>query len=208
MSFEGQILEIHEDGKTEDLLADGDIFIEIEKLGRNSRRIRSTIGVEGNLDSVWSVLTSYEKLSDFIPTLVASELVERKGNRARIIQIGQQNLALGLKIRAKAVLDCFEKELEILPHGKRRDIEFKLVEGDFHFLQGKWSIEQINKGGTSEPNSKDFRRTTLSYMVDVQPKPWLPVRLIEGRLCNEIKTNLSCIGETVRKAMEGSLLDL
>lgn len=59
-------------------------------------------------------------------------------------QVGQQNLALGLKFNAKAVLDCFEKELEILPNGRRREIDFKMVEGDFQLFQGKWSIEQVN----------------------------------------------------------------
>lgn len=58
-------------------------------------------------------------------------------------QMGQQNLALGLKFNAKAVLDCFEKELEILPHGRRREIDFKMVEGDFQLFEGKWSIEQV-----------------------------------------------------------------
>lgn len=59
-------------------------------------------------------------------------------------QMGQQNLALGLKFNAKAVLDCYEKELEILPHGRRRDIDFKMVEGDFQLFEGKWSIEQVS----------------------------------------------------------------
>lgn len=54
--------------------------------------------------------------------------------------MGQQNLALGLKFNAKAVLDCYEKELEILPHGRRREIDFKMVEGDFQLFKGKWSI--------------------------------------------------------------------
>ena len=30
-------------------------------------------------------------------------------------------------------------------------------------------------------------------MVDVQPKAWLPVRLVEGRLSNEIQNNLVCV---------------
>lgn len=30
----------------------------------------------------------------------------------------------------------------------------------------------------------------VSYAVEVEPKVWLPVSLIEGRLCQEIKTNL------------------
>ncbi|XP_010542826.1 PREDICTED: uncharacterized protein LOC104815911 isoform X2 [Tarenaya hassleriana] len=204
-------VETHEDGKTEEeLLGEDGVFIEIKKLGKNSRRVRSKVGIEASLDSVWNVLTSYDKLSDFIPALVASELIEKEGNRARIFQIGQQNLALGLKFNAKAVLDCYEKELEILPNGKRRDIEFKMIEGDFQMFEGKWSIEQLDKGNpgvSSKSEIKDFR-TKLSYVVDVQPKPWLPVRLIEGRLCKEIKTNLTCVREAAQKFMESALQDL
>lgn len=43
-------------------------------------------------------------------------------------------------------------------------------------------------------------QTMLVYVVDVKPKVWLPVRLVEGRLCNEIRTNLSCIREEAEKA--------
>lgn len=41
--------------------------------------------------------------------------------------------------------------------------------------------------------------TTLSYTVDVKPKMWLPIRLIEGRLCNEIKTNLVSVRDEAQK---------
>jgi len=57
-------------------------------------------------------------------------------------QIGQQNLAFGLKFNAKGIVDCYERELESLPFGQKRDIEFKMIEGDFQLFQGKWSIEQ------------------------------------------------------------------
>jgi len=60
-----------------------------------------------------------------------------------LLQIGQQNLAFGLKFNAKAVLDCYEKDLEILSYGQRRDIEFKMVEGDFETFRGRWSIVQV-----------------------------------------------------------------
>ena len=43
-------------------------------------------------------------------------------------------------------------------------------------------------------------QTTLSYVVDVEPKLWLPVRLVEGRLCREIKVNLSCVRVEAQKA--------
>ncbi|EOA21230.1 hypothetical protein CARUB_v10001585mg [Capsella rubella] len=198
------------DGKTEELVGDDGVLIEVKKLEKSSRRIRSKVGMEASLDSVWSVLTDYEKLSDFIPGLVVSELVEKEGNRVRLFQMGQQNLALGLKFNAKAVLDCFEKELEILPHGRRREIDFKMVEGDFQLFEGKWSIEQLDKGIHQEDMDFQFKdfRTTLAYTVDVKPKMWLPVRLVEGRLCKEIKTNLLSIRDAAQKVIEGVIHDL
>jgi len=36
-------------------------------------------------------------------------------------------------------------------------------------------------------------QTTLFYEVELEPKLWLPVHLVEGRICKEIKTNLCSI---------------
>ncbi|CAI0470148.1 unnamed protein product [Linum tenue] len=178
------------------------ITIEVQKLGSNSRRIRSKIGIEASLDAIWSILTDYERLSDFIPGLAVSKLIEKKDNFARLYQIGEQKLPLGLKFNAKAVLDCYEKELERLSAGKKRDIEFKMTEGDFQFFEGKWSIEQVKKQSPEKEldssQSQDFE-TTLSYFVDIKPKLWLPVHLIEGRICREIKKNLTSIKEEAQK---------
>lgn len=74
------------DVKLESLSGDG-VSIEIEKLGRNSRRIRSKVEIEANLETVWEVLTDYEKLVDYIPGLAVSELVEKKGNFVRLYQV-------------------------------------------------------------------------------------------------------------------------
>lgn len=170
------------------------IDLKIEKSGKNSRRITATIEVEAPLDAVWNVLTDYERLADFIPGLAVSQLLERRENGARLLQIGEQNLAFGLKFKAKGIVDVYENELEILPVGIRRDIDFKMVEGDFQVFEGKWGIEQFEEdtGNQSISIKKDFR-TLLSYSVDVQPKRWLPVALVEGRLCREIQINLSCV---------------
>ncbi|XP_050204198.1 uncharacterized protein LOC126654163 [Mercurialis annua] len=178
-----------------------DVFIQIKKLGTNSRRIRSKISINATLETIWNILTDYEKLADFIPGLAVSKLLDKKENFARLYQIGQQDLALGLKFNAKAILDCFEKEVEIFGYGKRRDIEFKMTEGDFQLFEGKWSIEQVTKSRSEECNDSvgEELETSLSYFVDVKPKLWLPVHLVEGRLCKEIQTNLSCIREQAQK---------
>ncbi|PPD68312.1 hypothetical protein GOBAR_DD34809 [Gossypium barbadense] len=173
---------IKEDEKEESLSEDG-VFIEIKKLGGNCRRIRSKIGIEASLDTIWDILTDYEKLADLIPGLAVSK-------------IGQQNLPLGLKFNAKGVLDCYEKDVEILPHGKKREIQFKMVEGDFT----KFSKTK-NEDNHQVIGGEESSHTTLSYLVDVKPKLWLPIRLVEGRLRKEIKTNLSCIRAEAKRVI-------
>ncbi|GMI85838.1 hypothetical protein like AT4G01650 [Hibiscus trionum] len=76
-----------------------------------------------------------------------------------------------------------------------------MVEGDFTNFEGTWLIEQFDKGKRGEDGviSGEESKTTLWYLVDVKPKVWLSVRLVEGRLSKEIKTNLSCIREEPRE---------
>ncbi|XP_009759726.1 uncharacterized protein LOC107810622 [Nicotiana tabacum] len=187
---------------------DDGVEIEIEIIGKRRRRIRSKIAVNASLQNVWEVLTDYERLADFIPGLAVSQLLQKEPNFARLLQIGEQDLAFGLKFNAKGIVDCYEKDLEDLPIGQRRDIEFKMVEGDFKLFEGKWSIEQMcNPGSVKEHDSSAGQpfHTTLFYIVDVEPKLWLPVRVIEGRLCKEIKTNLRSVREEAQKVYLTSL---
>ncbi|XP_060217513.1 uncharacterized protein LOC132644876 [Lycium barbarum] len=185
---------------------DDGVEIEIEKMGKNRRRIRSKVAVNASLQNVWDVLTDYERLADFIPGLAVSQLLQKEPNFARLLQIGEQDLAFGLKFNAKGVIDCYEKDLEDLPTGQTRDIEFKMVEGDFKIFEGKWSIEQCKTGSVKEHDSSVDQPflTTLSYIVYVEPKLWLPVRVIEGRLCKEVKINLRSVRDEAQKVYVSS----
>ncbi|KAG6786970.1 hypothetical protein NC652_006971 [Populus alba x Populus x berolinensis] len=198
--------EEEEEEVSEDSVSEDGVFIEIKKLQKNSRRIRSKISINASIDTVWKILTDYEKLADFIPSLAVSKLIDKKDNFARLYQIGQQNLAFGLKFNAKAILDCYERDLQTFTSGKKRDIEFKMMEGDFQCFEGKWSIEQFTKPKTEDSLGQEYE-TTLSYLVDVKPKTWLPVHLIEGRICKEIKSNLTCIREEAKKRIGDALQD-
>lgn len=42
-------------------------------------------------------------------------------------------------------------------------------------------------------------QTTLSYFVELEPKLWVPMRLLEGLACREIKINLQSIREEAQK---------
>lgn len=77
----------HDDDEGYSFVGEDGIFIEIKKLGRNSRRIRSKIVVNANLDTIWDILTDYEKLADFIPGLAVSKLIDKKDKFARLYQV-------------------------------------------------------------------------------------------------------------------------
>ncbi|GAU23901.1 hypothetical protein TSUD_35710 [Trifolium subterraneum] len=189
-----------------DSLVEDGVYIQVMKLKeKNSRRIESRISIDASLHSIWNILTDYEKLADFIPGLALSKLIQTGPNFARLLQIGEQNLAFGIKFDARGVIDCYEKELETLPSGMKRDIDFKMIEGDFQLFEGKWSILQTSSNGSCKESPFRETNTTLSYIVEVKPKMWLPIRLIEGRLCSEIKKNLTSIRGEAQKATDRTL---
>lgn len=63
------------------------MFIEAKKLGRNSRRIRCKVVIRASLDDVWRVLTDYERMAEFLPSVTVSKIVERRENFTRILQV-------------------------------------------------------------------------------------------------------------------------
>jgi hypothetical protein len=63
-------------------------------------------------------------------------------------------------------------------------------------------VLQTFSNGSCEESPFRETNTTLSYIVDVKPKMWLPIRLIEGRLCSEIKKNLASIRGEAQKATD------
>ncbi|XP_031378127.1 uncharacterized protein LOC116193532 isoform X2 [Punica granatum] len=158
------------EGEAESVSGDG-VYIEITRTGKNTRRILSRIGIDATLETIWGILTDYERLADFIPGLAVSELMEKGENFARLYQIGEQNLAFGLKFNAKGVVDCYEKDLEDLPNGQKRDIEFKMIEGDFQVFEGKWSIKQFD----AEHNLLEMTSTWLvKGRASLLPRPSMP----------------------------------
>uniref|UniRef100_A0A2P2L6L8 Uncharacterized protein LOC105642727 isoform X3 n=1 Tax=Rhizophora mucronata TaxID=61149 RepID=A0A2P2L6L8_RHIMU len=178
-----------------------EVLVEIEKLGNNSRRIRFQVSIDASLETIWNMLTDYEKLADILPGLASSELIDKKDNVARVRQIGSQSTPFGLRFDSRFVFDFYEKELEILPSGKRRNVEFTTSESPFQVFEGKWSIEQLSKSDSEDydfSHDQEFQ-AFLSYSLDMKPKFWMPVQLVERLLCEGTKANLLCLREEAQK---------
>ncbi|XP_015572317.2 uncharacterized protein LOC107260932 [Ricinus communis] len=194
-------------GNALDYVSEDGVSIAVKKLGNNSRSIQSKIAIKASLETVWNLMTDYEKYADIVPGLTACKIIDKKNNFTRVYQMAQQNLPLGMKFKSKMVLDCFEKDIETFAYGKKRDIEFKMTEGDFQSYEGKWCIEQVIKRRPKESGNSHGQEfeTTLTYLVDVKPKAWMPVNLVEGKLCKEIQANLSSIREEAEKMVHNTV---
>ena len=77
--------------------------------------------------------------------------------------------------------------LTSLPH---RDITMQNIEGegDFEHYQGIWRMQQLPN---CAPNGGDATR--LTYAVEIRPKGFLPVALIEKRVASDLSANLEAI---------------
>jgi len=88
-----------------DSVREDGVFIEIKKLQKNSRRIRSKISINASLDTVWKILTDYEKLADFIPGLAVSKLIDKKDKFARLYQVNSIHSFLIFSFSIKLEVD-------------------------------------------------------------------------------------------------------
>ncbi|XP_015694120.1 uncharacterized protein LOC102708200 isoform X2 [Oryza brachyantha] len=129
-----------QDGHKEDRDDRYGFQIQVRKLPKRNRRlVRARVSVHAPLEAVWATLTDYEGLADFIPGLSECRLLDQGPSFARLYQVGEQDLALGFKFNAKGTIDCYEGEMQLLPPGaRRREITFKMIDGDFKVFEGKW----------------------------------------------------------------------
>jgi hypothetical protein len=74
---------------TDDIcLVPGDPIVRVEEAPGNSRRIFTGIDISCNIDTVWTLLTTYENLHKVVPSLVKNEVLSRTSNGARLLQVG------------------------------------------------------------------------------------------------------------------------
>jgi ribosome-associated toxin RatA of RatAB toxin-antitoxin module len=154
-----------------------EVQIQTEEVAKRQRRITSQIEIAQPRESVWQVLTDYEALPEFIPSLEKSQRLEHpEGDKVRLEQVGKQRL-MKMNFSARVVLDLAEA------HPER--IDFEMVEGDFKAFSGYWRLEPAAEA------------TQLIYSIFVWPPRTMPVSLIERRLSKDLSLNLVAIRQRV-----------
>lgn len=79
----------------------------------------------------------------------------------------------------------------------RRDITMQGVEGlgDFAFYQGVWRMQELP--GCAPTGAASAMR--LTYSVELSPRAWVPVKLLEGQIASTLAENLESVRDFVTK---------
>ena len=86
----------------------------MEKLSGGTRRLAAQLTTSATFNSLWNVLTDYDRLNLYIPNLLSSRKIYKKNNNVHLKQVGAQDF-LGMKFSAEVTIDLFEeKELGLL----------------------------------------------------------------------------------------------
>jgi len=79
-----------------------------------------------------------------------------------------------------------------------RDISMQSIQeddGEFRLYQGVWRMQPLV--GCCPPDTQAMR---LTYAVEISPRRYLPVRLVEGRIVQDLCANLEAIRTAVSKS--------
>jgi len=152
----------------------------MEKLSDGARRLAAQLTTTASFDSLWKVLTDYDRLNLYIPNLISSKKIYKDRNKIRLRQVGAQDF-LGLKFSAEVFLDLYEEK-------DNGEIKFELVKGDFRRFDGSWKIESI----------KNSKKNSLIYDLTVKGCQWMPIGMIEKRLKRDLSENLIAVDKQAR----------
>ena len=154
----------------------------MEKFSGGTRRLAAQLTTSASFDSLWRVLTDYDRLNLYIPNLLSSKKIFQKGNNVHLKQVGAQDF-LGMKFSAEVTIDLFEdKELGLL--------KFNLIKGDFRKFEGSWKIQNVKNTSTN----------SLIYDLTVQGCQWMPIGMIEKRLKKDLSENLIAVDRQAKSS--------
>ena len=136
----------------------------MEKFSGGTRRLAAQLTTSASFDSLWNVLTDYDRLNLYIPNLLSSKKIYQKNNNVHLKQVGAQDF-LGMKFSAEVTIDLFEdKELGLL--------KFSLIKGDFRkFDCRRQTSKKSNKLINNLNNSPKGIRTPVASVKGRCPRP-------------------------------------
>jgi len=153
--------------------------VDIRSPGFDTRVISANVRINAPMEDVWSIITDYNRLAEYVPNLVESSLKPSRDGRTVLYQKGAQEI-FGFSFSAALTMDMFEGAKS----AQGRVLDFKLVDSIcFSTFDGTWEVSAVP--GTSA--------TRLSYSVRIRPNGPVPVAALEWRIREDVPVNLAAV---------------
>lgn len=159
----------------------GEIIVTLSNLENMVIGVTGEIYIGSQPEKVWTVLTDYDNLKNFIPNIIESGLLKDKGDEKIIVQTGRTEIFL------------FKKTSHIKLKVKEeysKHIYFEQIGGDFKVYKGEWILEYY----------QEAQGTFLTFKSEVKPDFFAPLfitRYVQKR-------DLPIILEAIKRRVESS----
>ncbi len=141
--------------------------------------------VDASTDKVWAVLTDYANLSKFIPNMASSKILESRDNRRVIEQVDSRQVFV-VTITSRTKLAIQETD--------RKQIDFRLIDGDLSQMEGYWKIEPVSSAPSSAAN-----QILITYTVSAQPTDSTPVDAFYSIFKEALGDTLQAIKKEIKR---------
>lgn len=141
--------------------------------------------VEATSEAVWNVLTDYDNLYTFLPNVISSKVLETNGNRKIVEQVSKRKIVL---VDVQSRIRTENTEID------KKQIDFRLIEGDLGKLQGSWKIEPV-----SDYPGGEITKVLITQEVEVLPKSGTPEGIFYDIFQGAMGDNLEAIRKEVLK---------
>lgn len=123
---------------------------------------------------VWAVITAYDQMPDFIPSII-SQAVDRDGAGGVFIE---QVSLLSKKMNLRT-----QMRLQAVEAASKRELRLRRVSGHgFLEFDGRYLLKPRADG-----------KTVLSYSVELVPCPIFPLPLVERKIRKEVPKMLAAV---------------
>ncbi|KAF8411776.1 hypothetical protein HHK36_004335 [Tetracentron sinense] len=187
-----------EEEDDEDREGERKVHCEVDVISWRERRIKATVLVYADLESVWNALTDYERLADFIPNLVCSGRIPcPHPGRIWLEQRGLQR-ALYWHIEARVVLD-----LQEFPNS----VDSKEIAWGMGLQVARSKEVGLEVAGCKRKGVIVIFRsstTTLSYEVNVIPRFNFPAIFLERIIRSDLPVNLKALACRAERKFKGN----
>jgi ribosome-associated toxin RatA of RatAB toxin-antitoxin module len=156
---------------------DGRLETKVTREGR-LLHVQATLDADAPSTLCYAVLADYDRLEEFVPGLISSDVVSEPGQPIRLHQVGE------------ASAGPFDYTLDVtlaVRDSAPRLIEFERVDGNLRQMKGRWRV------------TGDTAHCDIDYRAEIEPAFWVPPLIGPMLMRNRVEAQLEGVLEEIHR---------